>query len=570
MKSRVLLPALLAVAAAAAFHSAALRTAPAPSADEILARMTLEDKIGQLFMVGVRGPRAAGEMKSLIRDNRLGGVILFGGRNVTGRAQCARLTSDLQAAAIGAGAGIPLLISIDQEGGVGSHVNVLTGGVDTPGNLALGASADPHDTYLSYKIMADDLNAYGINMALAPVLDLLLNKANPMNHIRSFGSDPAAAGERGALAVRGFQENGIIATVKHFPGKGESDVDSHVHAPVSKWDRAALDRTILAPFRAAITAGADAVMIGHEIYIGLDPENVATVSEKIITGLLKTEMGFRGIVITDSITMGGMRETTGPDAASMLSIKAGADMVLFAGDSPEEYTAAMARVREAVADGTLTMQRVDDAVRRILEVKIRYGLFDNPQPTPAAEYAKRKKDNWKISRRIARRTIAIIKNDGGLIPLDPSRAEKYLVVTPKTFFSVPMMDSLFPVGTTLGIKAARAAPGVRIAEYDTATLEADSIRALELAGEAEVIIIGVVLAYFSDDVTAFVKKLKATGKPVVVVGLSVPYDLERFPEVDAFMAAFSPRSVSLEAAADALFGRFTPVGRLPVDVNYRP
>lgn len=533
--------------------------------DNVLATMTLDQKVGQLFMPGINGQKLTDEIRGLIQDNHLGGVILHGGKNVMGRAQTAKLTRDLQAAALEAG-GVPLLISIDQEGGVGSHVNLVTGGVDTAGNLALGASADVEDTYKSYAIMADDLRAYGISMDLAPVLDVLVNKDNTMNHIRSFGADPAAVSERGVAAVKGLQENGIVACVKHYPGKGDTPIDSHKAAPVTDEDRETLEKTIFAPFRAAIDAGADSVMINHEIYEVIDPGVVATVSRQVITGLLKDDMGFEGLIITDSITMGGVSETMSPIEAAYLSIKAGADMILFAGDSPGNYIESIALIEKKIAEGELSIERVDEAVTRILKIKKKYGLFDNPVPTPASEYRAKAKKNLAESRRIARNTITVVK-DNGALPLDASNAERILVVCPGSYFTVPLMETVFPVGTSLASKIKKAAPGVKALTYDLKSLERDIAKALELAMDADTVVFGSVHAYWSPEIAEFARKLKATGKKVLAVGLTVPYDVEKFPEVDAFVAAYNPRSVSLEAAVEVLFGRTEARGVLPVGIK---
>ncbi|MEW5944875.1 MAG: glycoside hydrolase family 3 N-terminal domain-containing protein [bacterium] len=534
--------------------------------EKLVARMSVDEKVGQLFMVGIRGQKVTDDTRRLIGEYHPGGFFLAGGKNIVNRRQTAEFTEELQAAAMAAPNGVPLLISTDQEGGVGSHVNVLTGGVDTVGNLALGASPFLEDTYVSYSIMADDLRAYGLNVALAPVLDVLLNKDNPMNHIRSFGADPAEVSARGREAVRGFQDNGVIACAKHFPGKGDTPVDSHVSAPVTGEDRGTLDRTILPPFRAAVEAGVDSIMLNHEVYTALDPDNVATVSEPIIAGLLKGEMGFAGIVITDSITMGGMTGTLKHDEAAYLAIRAGADMVLYARDAPELLAAAVAKVREKLAGGELNMERVDDAVTRILRVKAKYGLFDGPRGVSAEEYGAMKRANLSASRSVALNTITVVR-DTGVLPLNPDEGERILVVSPGSFFTVPLMESLFPVGTSLGAEAGKAARGLRVAFYDLKTLERDAPRALALAQEVDVVVFGSIHAYWSPEIVDFVGRLESTGKPVVVVGMSVPYDVEKFPRVDAFVAAYSPRSVSLEAAVKVLFGFAEPKGRPPVGLD---
>ena len=533
----------------------------------IVQNMTLEEKLGQLFMPGISGQTMTDELRALIQDNHLGGVLLFGGRNVMGRTQTAELTQALQDAATTSGARVPLLISIDQEGGIGSHVNMLTGGVDTVGNLALGASQRLEDTYDSYAIMAQDLRAYGINMDLGPVLDVLLNKDNTMNHIRSFGADPEAVAARGEQAVRGLQDNGVAACIKHYPGKGDTPVDSHHAAPVTDEDRATLEATILLPFRRAIDAGADSVMLNHEIYSALDPDVVATVSGPIISGLLKKDMGFEGLIITDSITMGGVTKTMDKVDAAYLSIKAGADMVLFAGDAPDSYEDSIARLKQEVASGGLSMERVDEAVLRILRVKNKYGLFENPGPAADEDYGELKKRNTKLSRDIARNTITVVYDPDGLLPLDRENADRILVVSPGAFFTVPLMETTFPIGTDLASKIKRFAPGTHAAIYDLKTLDRDREKALEEARDADVIVVGSILSYFSNDITAFINNLKRdSGKPVIVVGLSVPYDLDRLTDVDAFVAAYNPRSISLEAAAEVLFGITPARGALPVDV----
>ncbi len=538
-----------------------------PNAEEILSKMSVDEKIGQLFMPGFPDPSLKDETKKFIQETHLGGVIVFAPKNVMNRAQTVRLTKQLQETAKSSGAKVPLLISIDQEGGVGSHVNMLTGGVDTAGNLALGASGNPEDTYASYKIMAQDLRAYGINMALAPVLDLLLNKDNPMNHVRSFGESPELAAKLAPSAVRGFQENGILACAKHFPGMGATDVDSHKSAPRIAESIKFMREKILAPFDAAVKAGLDSVMIGHGIFTVLDNDHVATVSQKIITDFLKKEMGFKGIVITDSITMGGVSESIKSDEASYLSIKAGADMILFAGDSTDAVTKAIARVKIAIEKGELDISRVEDAVRRVLNIKIKHGLFSEMKTPSKEEYKKQKEENYKASVAIARKTVTLVKNEKNIIPLSADGSKKILVVCPRSMVSVAMMDMVFPVGTTLGLAIRAQMPEAAIAEYDLVSIENDKQKAVSLAKSADVIIVGSFHAYFSPEITALVKTLKATGKPVVVVGMTVPYDLEKFPEVDAFLAIYNPRSVSLIAAAEALFGKIKPQGKLPVSVK---
>jgi len=195
------------------------------TASQILARMTVDEKIGQVIMYGYTETEFSKQAEQAIEKFKPGGFVLFGGRSVTSRAQSVRLTSALQKKARSVGAKIPLLLSIDEEAGVGNHINEINGGVDTPGNLGLGASGAPADVYTTYRVMADDLEAFGLNMSLSPVLDILLNKASAYKSVRSFGTDPTRNAIYAAEAVRGFRNGGIIAAPKHFPGSGETPLD---------------------------------------------------------------------------------------------------------------------------------------------------------------------------------------------------------------------------------------------------------------------------------------------------------------------------------------------------------
>ncbi|MEC0212799.1 beta-N-acetylhexosaminidase, partial [Paenibacillus ehimensis] len=332
-----------------------------------IGELTLRQKIGQMLMCGFHGTEPSEDIERLIREKHLGGIIYFR-RNLTEPAQVAKLSASLQQLALAHG-GVPLLIAIDQEGGMVMRID--QGVTPIPGSMALGATGDAEAAYEAAKVTGSELKAMGINMNFAPCLDINNNPLNPVIGVRSYGGDAETVGRLGTAAVRGYQEAGIAATVKHFPGHGDTGEDSHTALPVVPHPRERLDRLELAPFRRAAELGVDAVMTAHVLFPAVEPERLpATLSSRVIDGLLRQELGYDGVVVTDCLEMNAIAEHYGIAEGAVMAVEAGADLVLVSHRIERQQTALDALV-QAVESGRIREERIDRSVERLLALKSR-------------------------------------------------------------------------------------------------------------------------------------------------------------------------------------------------------
>ena len=296
--------------------------------DELMQEMTLEEKIGQLIIAYFNGPECGADLAEELRELHLGGVILFNtAGNIENPAQVAALTADLQNTALESG-GIPLFIAADQEGGIVARFR--EGVTVFPGNMALGAAGSEDLARLNASVLARELRIMGINLNFAPVVDVNNNPDNPVIGVRSFGSDPAAVARLGAAMVDPYREAGVLATAKHFPGHGDTAVDSHYGLPYIDHDRARLSSVELPPFQAMVDAGVPAVMVAHILMPGLtgSAELPTSLSPQAISHL-RDEMGFEGLIMSDSMSMGAITENWGLEEACVKAFQAGIDMIVF-------------------------------------------------------------------------------------------------------------------------------------------------------------------------------------------------------------------------------------------------
>lgn len=339
--------------------------------ERLLGGMKLQDKLGQMLLGGFDGTKMTTEAMKLIAAYRTGGIIYFS-RNVSSPEQLAALTRELQQAAAANGVP-PLWISIDQEGGM---VARITEGVTLmPGQMAIAAAGSAEEAYRAAYVGGSELRMIGINLNYAPVLDVNNNPLNPVIGVRSFGESPEAAAEFGAAAVRGYQDAGVAATAKHFPGHGDTDVDSHLDLPTVPHDRARMDKVELVPFKRAFAEGVDAVMSAHIYFPALEKEKLpVTLSPSVLTGLLREELGFEGIITTDCMEMNAIAEHYGVAEASVLAVLAGADQILVSHRS-DRQGAALAALEAAVHEGRIAEARIDDSVRRLLRMKWKRGIL---------------------------------------------------------------------------------------------------------------------------------------------------------------------------------------------------
>jgi beta-N-acetylhexosaminidase len=325
--------------------------------------MTLRGAIGQLFILGFEGRAPSSAVEDFIREHNPGGVILFG-RNLGSPEEIATLTNALQAAAP-----TPLFVAIDQEGGTVTRLEPPF--TQWPSAGAVGAVGSSELTYAMAHAIAKELLAVGINMNLAPVLDVLTNPANPIMAGRCFGNDPQVVTRHGMAVFRGLKAMGVLAVGKHFPGHGDTTVDSHLGLPVVPHDQARLWAVELAPFVAAIDAGIPALMTAHLLVPALDPERPATLSRPILTELLRERLGFSGLLVSDDLLMRGIADTTTPGEAAIRFLEAGGDCVLICRDEAAQRQAILA-VAEAVETGHLSEARVRLSCDRIVKAKVQY------------------------------------------------------------------------------------------------------------------------------------------------------------------------------------------------------
>ncbi|MDN5688880.1 MAG: glycoside hydrolase family 3 protein, partial [Brachybacterium sp.] len=392
--------------------------------DELLAGMSLEQKIGQLFVAVGYGATADAPHPSntsttgvdtiaeIVATHHVGGLIYFTwSDNLQDIEQIATLSDDVQAAALEAG-GIPLVISADEERGVVYRLPAPA--TPLPGAMALGASGSHSHARKAGVIVGSELRASGVNQAFAPVADVNIEARNPVIGVRSLGADPEAVSRLVAAQIKGIQSEDCSASAKHFPGHGDTATDSHLGLPVIDHTRAELDEIDLPPFRAAIEQGVDVIMTAHIVVPALDDSGrPATLSQPILTGLLREELGFDGVIVTDSLAMDGVRTMFGDDRVPVEAILAGADQMLM----PPDLVVAVGGVRDAVASGEITEDRLDDSVRRILAQKLRLGLFEDASVDPGSALATvGTKQSRHTAQKIADDSITLI-TDQDTVPL---------------------------------------------------------------------------------------------------------------------------------------------------------
>ncbi|WP_443057118.1 glycoside hydrolase family 3 protein, partial [Streptomyces sp. MT206] len=546
--------------------------APGPEqAARLLGRMSLEEKVGQLFVSRAYGhsatdPDPADAEKNLaqfgvrtaaelVSRYHLGGVIYFAwAQNTRTPHQIAELSNGLQRAAAATGAGVPLLLSTDQEHGIiariGKPATLL------PGAMALGAGRSTDAARRAGRIAGTELASMGIRQDYAPVADVNVNPANPVIGVRSFGSDPRAVAGLVAAQVRGYQGAGVAATAKHFPGHGDTETDSHVGLPVMRHTRAQWEELDEPPFRAAVAAGVDAVMTAHIVFPALDPsQDPATLSHPVVTGILRERLGFRGVVVTDALDMAGVRQKYGDDRVPVLALKAGCDQLLNAPD----LALAQRSVLAAVAAGELSEARIEESVLRILELKARRGLFDDPYTSAErVDAATGTAAHLAAADAIAAGTTTLLANPDKLLPLDAGAAPRLLVTgtdpASPSGTTGPPTSVLARELTALGCRASAVAPARAVAAAP---------------GHAAVLVCTYNVPDGESPQRTLVTELLATGVPVVVVAIRNPYDPARLPRCAAELATYSWTDVELRAAARVITGAARPAGRLPVPVPGR-
>ncbi len=530
--------------------------------------MTLDEKLGQLLMLPYYGGFTSEEnpefleLRRQVEQNHIGGLMLHTRTGPYGVERSEAYPAAAVANLLQRHAKVPLLVSGDFERGTAMRIRE---GTSFPHAMAIAATGRPEDAYTMGRITALEARAVGAPLIFAPVADVNSDPANPIINMRSFGEDPKRVAEFVSAYVHGVEENGGLATAKHFPGHGDTNVDSHLDLPTVYSNRAHLDGIELPPFRAAISAGAAAIMTGHLAIPALEPDrNVpATLSEQITTWLLRREMNFDGLTVTDGLMMGGVTVRYAPAEAAVRAVVSGCDVLLL----PPEPDAALAGLRWAAQRGRLPLSRIDDAVTRILHAKARAGLHQSvsvnleelPKLFGRPEFA-------EAALGIADRGVTLLRDADRLLPLDATR--------PARAVSIAIAgDRDRTAGSDFEQELRWRVDSLQTLRFDT---HFNPISNLELPpiDAYDVLILGIFVRVadrkghvgLPSEQIAAVKRLLALDKPVIAICFGNPYLVAQFPEAKTWVAVFSPADVAQRAAARAIFGQASIGGRIPVNV----
>lgn len=527
---------------------------------KVLSRMTLEEKIGQLIVCPYSGRflnRESEEMKSLeflVAKRKIGGLILYGG-NVY---ETARLTNRLQKLAE-----IPLLISSDLERGLG---NQIEGATQFPPLMGLGAIGSEEKAYLMGKVTAAEARAIGIHLTYAPVADVNINPDNPIINVRSVGESPEQVSRLATAFIKGCQENALLATAKHFPGHGDTDLDSHSVLPIIKADLERLEKVELYPFQKAIEAGVSVIMSSHLHLPVLDstPHLPASLSSPILTELLRKKLGFKGLIVTDAMDMGGITMYYSPQEAALKAVQAGADLILKS-PQPEEVLDFLIK---ALREGGLSEARIDASVKRILEAKAKLGLHKNKLiNTETLDISIASEEHVRLAKQMFEDSITLVKNNNQILPL----ADSGLKIA---VFSLSSDPGGYFAGRTFIEEIEEKYPELISFYADAYTGENFLQEGLEKINDADV----VVFALFSNrraqkgtvDMDLkhieMVREAAEGSAPVVVISFGSPYFIRHFPQVDSYLCVYRWSREAQKTAARAIFGDIDIRGRLPVSI----
>ena len=555
--------------------------------EDTFKKMTLDDKVGQLIVIVADSTYLSTDSDEFdrllqkVRDLRIGGVHIFGGQELAPAVMldnhygtvvrgdafgAASLLNRLQSASA-----IPLLNTADFEAGVGFRIE---GATSFPRQMAFGAIGDEQMAFDAAKITATEARALGVHVDFSPIADVNNNARNPVINTRSFGEIPEKVGALAAAYVRGLHAGGMLATLKHFPGHGDTDVDSHIGLPIINQPRARLDSLELPPFKAGLAAGADAVMTAHIQLPALDPAEFApaSLSKPIVTGLLRGELKFDGLIYTDALDMDGVKKQLPPGPAAVRAIQAGNDIVLF---SPDD-AAAVSAIRAAIEQQQIPLAQVDASVRRILRVKARLGLHKNRlvslDDLPRQVGGRAHK---AVAEAASQRSITLIKDDRNQVPLRVPRdgailylslldyASGWRIAAPSRTF-IPELKKRWPNVTS-----------IELSDRSTAS-EIDLVRASALRYDAIVASVFVRAASGSGrmDLAPPLAKLlndlgsatSGTPRPVVAVFFGNPYVSTFTPNVPAMLLTYDLYDLPEASAVRALAGEAPITGKLPISL----
>ncbi len=555
--------------------------------------MTLEEQVGQVLMAGFWGSTPSQEIIDLIQHYHVGNIILFS-RNVRDARQVFELTRSLQQIAREAGQRYPLLIAIDQENGIVQRLGEAT--TIFPGNMALGAIGSEEIAYEVARATGRELKTLGINMNLAPVVDVNNNPANPVIGVRSFGEDPQQVARLGAAMVKGYQAAGIISCLKHFPGHGDTTVDSHLALPTIPHTLERLETLELVPFKHGIEAGAESVMIAHVCFPALTQHDAlpATLSSAIIQGLLRKQLGFNGVILSDCMEMKAISETFGTERAAVMALQAGIDLVLVSHHYTQQRESIEA-LQAAVLAGELSSQAVQQAAERVLKLKAGYLSWNDITTSTTDLACIGCEAHVQLQDQAYELSTTLVRNEDALLPLRLDPGEQIVILSPQRNTMTMVEDRYYSDDVLADIIEQHHTP-VRIVPVAPGSVEDACGKLLQTSA---IFIVATVNAHLDEQQAELVRYFISSGLPsrsddgavpfvptdraavatqwrwrngqdtvarsafptgtrsirrIIVIAVRNPYDLQAFPQLRTYLATYEYTRPALVAAVRVLFG----------------
>lgn len=529
-----------------------------------LSNITLKRKIGQLLVVGFHGKTVTPEIKKLIHDYHVGSIILFS-RNIGEPKEVLHLTSSLQKEAKEAGYERPLLICLDQENGVVSRIH--KGMTAFPGAMALGATDNTEYAYEVGMATGKELKALGINWNLSPVLDVNNNPDNPVIGVRSFGEDPKKVAEFGKAMMQGMQDAGVMTSLKHFPGHGDTSVDSHLDLPVISHEMERLEKIELVPFKACIEAGADSVMTAHVYFPAIEqrPNTPASLSKQVYVHLLRKKFGFEGAITTDCLEMKAISDSVGTEEGAVKALQAGTDFVMISHTHAVQEKA-IQKIACAIENGELSYSSVEASIRRIRQLKEKYTSWDD-LVLSENEHALQivgSETHRRLVRKIYRKSVTIVHNHQ-LLPINIERKPKILVLEPVHESLMQVEDKKFQQ-KLLGSAVKEYYPHTIVESYDKNQLENEMESLIAKAKNYDYMILGTFTITKNSSVVSLVNQLLEEDVKIIGVGMRNPYDFHYLHGVQAFINTYEFSYPVLQIAAGAIFGKEEAGGTSPVKI----
>lgn len=530
-------------------------------ADSVFKQLSLPEEVAQMIVPFTWTSYYSSDdpayltLVHLVRDLKVGGFVV----SIGDIYEQAVLLNRLQKAA-----SVPLLISADYENGLGMRLRNASA---FPTNMALGATGDSLLVYRIGRVIAREARAIGVMQNYAPVSDVNDNPANPIINVRSFGEDPQLVAKLSSAFIKGTQDDGVIATAKHFPGHGNTSIDSHADLPVLNSSYNELNKVELVPFREDIRAGVKSVMVAHIAFESFERKNQipGSLSQKITTDLLQDSLGFHGLIVTDALNMKGVTSKYSVAEAAVRAVKAGADILLM----PPDIELALNAVVSAVLRGEIPKQRIDHSVKKILLLKSELGLnrnrfvdIDNIPNVVGIQAHK------LLAEKAARRSITVIKNDNNLLPLQYFQSDTILCITISDNCD-QSTSSLFEQELSSRYN------NVNFKQINPTSNKIDFDSILALAKNSDVIIIPAYLRIragkgnidLSNDMKEFLTKITNLGKPTVLISFGNPYILRSIPNVSAYVCAYGDQIPSIRSAVQAIFSESPVSGKIPISIS---